>query len=122
MDVQKHQARGKFVRDAYDWEDDKRPHLAWNDVIAYSLHIRGFTKHSSSHAVHKGTYLGIVEKIPYLLQLGINQIQCMPVYEFDENQRHVNYWSMCRIRSISGGMERDFILLQKVPTHQAAVR
>ena len=92
MDVQKHQARGKFVRDAYDWEDDKRPHLAWNDVIAYSLHIRGFTKHSSSHAVHKGTYLGIVEKIPYLLQLGINQIQCMPVYEFDENQRHVNYW------------------------------
>ena len=63
MDVQKHQARGKFVRDAYDWEDDKRPHLAWNDVIAYSLHIRGFTKHSSSHAVHKGTYLGIVEML-----------------------------------------------------------
>lgn len=51
--------------------------LRGNDVIAYSLHIRGFTKHSSSHAVHKGTYLGIVEKIPYLLQLGINQIQCM---------------------------------------------
>ena len=107
MDVQKHQARGKFVRDAYDWEDDKRPHLAWNDVIAYSLHIRGFTKHSSSHAVHKGTYLGIVEKIPYLLQL-----VC----------RFMNLMSMCRIRSISGGMERDFILLQKVPTHQAAVR
>lgn len=93
MDVQKHQARGKFVRDAYDWEDDKRPHLAWNDVIAYSLHIRGFTKHSSSHAVHKGTYLGIVEKIPYLLQLGINQIQCMPVYEFDEYvQNKINFW------------------------------
>lgn len=78
---------------AYDWEDDKRPHLAWNDVIAYSLHIRGFTKHSSSHAVHKGTYLGIVEKIPYLLQLGINQIQCMPVYEFDEYvQNKINFW------------------------------
>ncbi len=71
----------------------KRPHLAWNDVIAYSLHIRGFTKHSSSHAVHKGTYLGIVEKIPYLLQLGINQIQCMPVYEFDEYvQNKINFW------------------------------
>ena len=62
-------------------------------MIAYSLHIRGFTKHSSSHAVHKGTYLGIVEKIPYLLQLGINQIQCMPVYEFDEYvQNKINFW------------------------------
>ena len=61
-------------------------------MIAYSLHIRGFTKHSSSHAVHKGTYLGIVEKIPYLLQLGINQIQCMPVYSFLEGKRKPNYW------------------------------
>ena len=52
--------------------------------MAYSLHVRGFTKHSSSKVPHKGTYLGIIEKIPYLQQLGINQIQCMPVYEFEE--------------------------------------
>ena len=61
-------------------------------MIAYSLHVRGFTKHSSSGVAHKGTFDGVTEKLPYLQKLGINQIHLMPVYEFDENQRHVNYW------------------------------
>ena len=88
-----HQIRGKLVSAEYDWESDRRLHLPWNDVVAYSLHIRGFTKHSSSKAAHKGTYQGVIEKIPYLKELGINQIQCMPVYEFDECAgAKVNYW------------------------------
>ena len=62
-------------------------------MTAYSLHVRGFTKHSSSKVRHKGTFLGVVEKIPYLKELGINQIQCMPVYEFEECVNgHINYW------------------------------
>lgn len=92
-DDKEHQVRGKLVSDAYDWEGDRRLHLAWKDVVAYSLHIRGFTKHSSSKAAHKGTYQGVIEKIPYLKELGINQIQCMPVYEFDECAgTKINYW------------------------------
>ncbi|MEE0781599.1 MAG: glycogen debranching protein, partial [Sellimonas sp.] len=79
-DLQQHEIRGKLVSPEYDWENDRRLHLPWNEVVAYSLHVRGFTKHSSSKVVHKGTYLGVIEKIPYLKELGINQIQCMPVY------------------------------------------
>ena len=62
-------------------------------MIAYSLHVRGFTKHRSSKVPHKGTFQGVIEKIPYLKELGINQIQCMPVYEFDECAKEkLNYW------------------------------
>ena len=92
-DLQEHEIRGKLVSPEYDWENDARLHLPWDEVIAYSLHIRGFTKHSSSRAEHKGTYLGVIEKIPYLKDLGINQIQCMPVYEFEECAKaKINYW------------------------------
>lgn len=92
-DVQEHQVRGRLLSSDYDWEGDVRLHLPWNEVIAYSLHVRGFTKHSSSRVRHKGTYLGVVEKLPYLKELGINQIQCMPVYEFEECAKtKINYW------------------------------
>ncbi len=93
LDVSKHQIRGRIPLPEYDWEGDRQLRLPYHDVIAYSLHVRGFTKHSSSKVKHKGTFAGIVEKIPYLKELGINQIQCMPVYEFEENLANkVNYW------------------------------
>lgn len=92
-DLSAHEIRGKLVSPEYDWEDDRRLHLRWDEVVAYSLHVRGFTKHSSSKARHKGTYLGVIEKIPYLKELGINQIQCMPVYEFEDCKKgKINYW------------------------------
>ena len=84
--------RTRIVTDTFDWGKSQFPHLKKEDVIAYSLHVRGFTKHSSSGVAHKGTFDGVTEKLPYLQKLGINQIHLMPVYEFDENQRHVNYW------------------------------
>lgn len=88
-----HELRGRLISPEYDWEGDRRPNLKWNEVVAYSLHVRGFTKHSSSKVQHRGTYLGVIEKIPYLKELGINQIQCMPVYEFDECAgTKINYW------------------------------
>ena len=92
-DLSAHEIRGKLVSPEYDWEDDRRLHLRWDEVVAYSLHVRGFTKHSSSKVRHKGTYQGVVEKLPYLKELGINQIQCMPVYEFEDCKKgKVNYW------------------------------
>ena len=89
---EKRTLRTRIVTDTFDWGKSQFPHLKKEDVIAYSLHVRGFTKHSSSGVAHKGTFDGVTEKLPYLQKLGINQIHLMPVYEFDENQRHENYW------------------------------
>lgn len=91
-----------FSSEIYDFEDDKRPHINHSDVIAYELHVRGFTKHPSSKVKGKGCYLGIIEKIPYLLELNINQIELMPSYDFYEfdktdaiseaSSEKLNYW------------------------------
>lgn len=76
----------------FDWEGDRPLEIPDCDVVAYSLHIRGFTRHRLSGVKDKGTFQGLTEKIPYLQELGINQIQCMPVYSFDGQASYVNYW------------------------------
>ncbi|MDD3403179.1 MAG: alpha-amylase family glycosyl hydrolase [Hespellia sp.] len=87
------QLRARIAPDTYDWEGDKPLKIPYHEVVAYSLHVRGFTKYSSSKVKHKGTFAGVSEKIPYLKSLGINQIQCMPVYEFEDCKRnYINYW------------------------------
>ncbi len=92
-DADLHRVRGRFPTASYDWEGDHILKLPFEEVIAYSLHVRGFTKHSSSGVKQKGTFAGIVEMLPYLTELGINQIQCMPIYEFDEAfGSRLNYW------------------------------
>ena len=84
---------GVVGAESYEWEGDRPLQLPYSEIVAYSLHVRGFTKHSSSGVKHKGTFLGVVEKISYLKELGINQIHCMPVYEFEDYQKnYVNYW------------------------------
>lgn len=93
VDFTPHQMRGKIPqKEEYPWENDCPLRIPEEDVIAYSLHVRGFTRHSSSKVKKKGTFRGVMEKLPYLKELGINQIQCMPVYEFEERGRKVNYW------------------------------
>lgn len=72
----------------YDWEDDKALCYPYEDMILYALHVRGFTKHRSSEVHHRGTYLGLTEKIPYLQELGITSLLLMPTYEFDEIMDH----------------------------------
>ena len=63
-----------------------------NELVIYELHVRGFTKHPSSGVRQKGTFAGLKEKIPYLKELGINAVELMPIFEFDEtmNAREVN--------------------------------
>ena len=90
--IQEQKVRAGIYEDRYDWEGDVYPCIPANEVTAYSLHVRGFTKHSSSKVAHKGTFRGVVEKISYLLELGINQIHLMPVYEFEQQGKYVNYW------------------------------
>lgn len=87
------QKRGVISDTVYDWEEDQPLQIPAHQVIAYSLHVKGFTRHSASGVKHKGTFQGLIEKIPYLTELGINQIHCMPVYEFESGGKNgINYW------------------------------
>lgn len=76
--------RAVFKNDEYDFEGDKHLKLDYSDVCMYQLHVRGFTNHQSSKVKGKGCFLGITEKIPYLSDLGISQIELMPAYDFYE--------------------------------------
>lgn len=73
-----------FVTEAFDWEGDRCPRLPYHKVIAYCMHVRGFTKHVSSNVKHRGTFAGIVEKIPYLKEIGVTTVELQPAYEFSE--------------------------------------
>jgi glycogen operon protein len=70
--------------DGYDWEGDQQLNTPIQDLIIYEMHVRGFTRHPSSKVQNPGTYAGIIEKIPYLKKLGINCIELLPIFEFDE--------------------------------------
>ena len=86
------------VDDRFDWQGDRHLRHELADTIIYELHIRGFTASPSSGVAHPGTYLGVIEKIPYLKSLGITAVELMPIHEFpresfDGNRRdHENYW------------------------------
>jgi isoamylase/glycogen operon protein len=70
----------------FDWQGDKFPRIPSKDLVIYEMHIRGFTRDSSSEVQHPGTYLGIIEKIPYLKELGVNALEIMPIHEFNEKE------------------------------------
>ncbi len=92
----------------FDWEGDTPPNIPYADSIIYKIHTRGYTKHKSSGVRNRGTFAGLVEKIPYLKELGITAVLLMPSYDFDETglrtgtaqkepaiyteERHLNYW------------------------------
>lgn len=68
----------------YDWKEDSFPCLSYEESVVYGMHVRGFTKHSSSGVKAKGTFAGIMEKLPYLRELGITTVELQPIYEFNE--------------------------------------
>ncbi|WP_433889503.1 glycogen debranching protein [Streptomyces sp. CA-111067] len=73
----------------FDWQGDTPPRIPAEDLVVYELHVRGFTRHPSSGVAHPGTYAGLAEKIPYLLDLGVNCVELMPTAEFDETDNPV---------------------------------
>lgn len=77
--------RSLFFRRAFDWREDIPPLTPLEDSIIYELHVRGFTCHPSSAVSQPGTFAGLMEKIPYLKQLGITAVELLPVHEFDED-------------------------------------
>ncbi|MFR5601662.1 MAG: glycogen debranching protein [Lachnospiraceae bacterium] len=90
----------RVVQDTFDWGDMPQSSRELCDLVIYELHVRGFTQHPSSGVSRKGTFAGLMEKIPYLKELGINAVELMPIFEFDEtmNAREVDgkklldYW------------------------------
>jgi isoamylase len=97
-----YQHRARIILDDFDWESDHPLEIPAEDLIVYEVHLRGFTRHPSSGVRHPGTFAGLREKIPYLKELGINCVELMPIYEFDEfensrihpatGQLLMNYW------------------------------
>lgn len=94
------QHRGCVIFEDYDWEGDKPLEIPMRDLVIYETHVRSFTKADSSGVKYKGTFAGLIEKIPYLKELGINCIELLPIFEFDEfensrvidGERLYNYW------------------------------
>jgi glycogen operon protein len=94
--------RCRVLSHDFDWEADRPLQLPLADTIIYEVHVRGFTQHPSSGVIHPGTFLGLIEKIPYLQDLGITAVELMPITEFEENDNPrrnpftgeplMNYW------------------------------
>ena len=78
--------RARVVRNNFDWEFEKQSVIPMEDLIIYELHVRGFTMDPSSGVAHRGTFAGLREKIPYLKDLGVNAVELMPIFEFDETR------------------------------------
>jgi isoamylase len=77
--------RSVVMTSDFAWGSDRPLHRHLADSIIYELHVRGFTRHKSSQVAHPGTFMGVVEKIPYLQELGITAVELMPVAEFEEH-------------------------------------
>jgi isoamylase len=103
VDPERTSRRSLFHRtNEYNWGDDAPPLIAHEDSIIYEVHVRGFTIDPSSGVTHPGTFLGLVEKIPYLKSLGITAIELLPIHEFDEcdcpffdpktGEKMTNFW------------------------------
>ncbi|MBR3158665.1 MAG: glycogen debranching protein GlgX [Atopobiaceae bacterium] len=92
--------RGKVIPEDFDWETDKPLELPLRDLVIYEAHVRGLTMGAESGVKYKGSFAGLVEKIPYLKELGVNCVELLPIFEFDElennrvvdGERLVNYW------------------------------
>lgn len=94
------QHRGQIISEDYLWNGDKPLEIPYRDLIIYELHVRSFTMNQNSNVKKRGTFAGLTEKIPYLKELGINCVELMPIFEFDEfdnsreynGQKLYNYW------------------------------
>ena len=94
--------RARLISEDFDWEDDRPLGLPLEDLVIYEMHVRGFTRHATSGVRFPGTFAGLREKIPYLVELGVNCVELLPIFEFDETEvervnpangeRLLNYW------------------------------
>lgn len=92
--------RARVVKSSFDWGNIKQLEQPFDDLVIYEIHVRGYTKDKSSGVSAPGTFAGLKDKIPYLKDLGINAVELMPIFEFDEMEsarvvdgvQLYNYW------------------------------
>lgn len=92
--------RSRVVKSSFDWGNIKQLEQPFEDLVIYEIHVRGYTKDKSSGVSAPGTFAGLKDKIPYLKDLGINAVELMPIFEFDEMEsarvvdgvQLYNYW------------------------------
>lgn len=92
--------RARVVKSSFDWGNIKQLEQPFEDLVIYEIHVRGYTKDKSSGVSAPGTFAGLKDKIPYLKDLGINTVELMPIFEFDEMEsarvvdgvQLYNYW------------------------------
>ena len=92
--------RARVVKSSFDWGNIKQLEQPFEDLVIYETHVRGYTKDKSSGVSAPGTFTGLKDKIPYLKDLGINAVELMPIFEFDEMEsarvvdgvQLYNYW------------------------------
>jgi glycogen operon protein len=93
--------RSRLVFEDFDWENDHPLETPIEDLVIYEMHVRGFTQHPSSNVKNPGTFAAIRSKIAYLKELGVNCVELMPIYEFDE-------WENSRENPATGGLIVNF--------------
>jgi len=91
----------------FNWENDSPPQIPMQDLIIYEMHVRGLTQDPSSHVKNPGRFSGMIEKIPYLKELGVNAVELLPIFAFDEcdnlhknpktGKKLFNYWGYSTI-------------------------
>ncbi|MBI1345134.1 glycogen debranching protein GlgX [bacterium] len=133
--------RGRIVPHDFDWNGDRALQLPVEDLVIYEMHVRGFTKSETSGVEYPGTYAGLREKIPHLKSLGVNCVELMPIFEFDEcenlrqhpetGERLVNYWGYSTVAffapktsyAASGvlGMQSDELKTLVLEFHRAGI-
>lgn len=130
-----------YTHEHFDWQGDSPIRHPWSKTVIYEAHVRGLTMDSNSGVEHPGTYRGLMEKIPYLKDLGVTALELMPVQEFNENQTVIvhsgrgrplkNYWGYDPVLfftpkasySSSGGMGQQKLEFREMvrALHQAGI-
>ena len=125
------------VDDHFDWQGDRHLRHELSKSVIYEMHVRGFTKHNNSGSQAPGTYLGVIDKIPYLKSLGVTAVELMPVHEFVRGNPYgfpdgrINYWGYDPIAFFAphhgyqsskepGGVVREFKEMVRA-LHQAGI-
>ncbi len=125
---QKRETFGVLIEDVFDWENDKPLEFSIKNSVLYGLNVRAFTMHKSSCVKNKGTFEGIVEKIPHFKKIGITMVELMPAYEYEEcmgdeinrnlERKRVNCWGFQKgfyfAPKASYSMERPDISFKKM--------
>jgi glycogen operon protein len=83
---EKNPLRARIIPDDFDWEEDAPLNLPAQELVVYEMHVRDFTAHPNSGVRHPGTFAGMRDKIAYLKELGVNCVEFLPIFEFDENE------------------------------------